>query len=214
MDKMFCDRTEAGSVLAHVLRPLELTDPVVISLPGGGVPVAAQVARALSAPLDLLLVHEIGAPDEPSLAVAAVVDGRRPDIVLDDDAMSLSGATAEYVQELVPEALNDMARRRSRLLGSREFLPLEGRTAVLVDDGGTSHAVLRAALEALRQRGAARLVLAVPVAPADALADLLDGVDDFVCVDQSPSPPTIDSHYANFSPVSDDEVAATLEATA
>lgn len=210
MDKLFADRAEAGSVLAHVLRQLAPPDPVVIALPGGSVPVAAKVAHSLPAPLDLLLGRDIAAPDQPALTVASVFDGARPDIVLDDEAMTESGATAEYVQEMVPEALHDLAQRRQRLLGSRQPLPLEGHTAVLVDDGDTPPATLRAAIEALRQRGPAGVLLAVPVAVPAVVAHLSDCADTFVCMEQLP---TVDAGYTDFSPVSDDDVAATLEST-
>ena len=210
MDKLFADRAEAGSVLAHVLRHLAPPDPVVIALPGGGVPVAAKVAHSLPAPLDLLLGRDIAAPDRPALTVASVFDGAWPDIVLDDEAMTESGATAEYVQEMVPGALHELARRRRRLLGSRRPLPLQGHTAVLVDDGDTPPARLRAAIEALRQHGPAGVVLAVPVAASAAVAHLSDCADTFVCVEQRPA---ASAGYTDFPPISDEDVAATLEST-
>lgn len=206
----FADRAEAGRVLADALKPLRLADPVVIALPRGGVPVAAQIARELGAPLDLLLVRKIGAPLQPELAVAAIVDGDPPDIVQDNALMAMTGASEDYVREVADDEQRENLRRREAYLQGRAPRPLEGRTAVLVDDGIATGTTVRAALRALRRRGPARLVLAVPVAPPEALALLSGEVDDIVCPRRPLNFHAVGVHYDDFHQVDDDEVRAAL----
>ncbi|HEY0856804.1 MAG TPA: phosphoribosyltransferase [Albitalea sp.] len=208
----FADRVEAGRLLGQRLAALALADPVVLALPRGGVPVAAEVARALNAPLDLLLVRKIGAPDQPELAVAAVVDGDHPEIVTDEETLGLSGADDAYVQAKAREALKEIARRRALYLEGRPALPLAGKSVVVVDDGIATGTTVRAALKALRNAGAARLVLAVPVAPPDTVAQLRGEVDDLVCLFQPPYFRAVGVHYGDFHQIEDDEVIALLDA--
>ncbi len=144
----FADRVEAGRLLGQRLAALALVDPVVLALPRGGVPVAAEVARLLNAPLDLLLVRKIGAPDQPELAVAAVVDGDHPEIVTDEETLGMSGASDAYVQAKAREALKEIARRRALYLKGRAPLPLAGKSVVVVDDGIATGTTVRAALKA------------------------------------------------------------------
>jgi len=208
--RVFADRAEAGRVLADELKTLSLADPVVIALPRGGVPVAAEIARALGAPLDLLLVRKIGAPGQPELAIAAIVDGDPPDVVRDEELIALTGASDDYVRQCAREEQRENLRRREAYLHGRALLPLQGRTAVLVDDGIATGTTVRAALRALRRRGPKRLVLAVPVAPPETLARLQCEVDELVC----PSRPllfrAVGVHYEDFHQVDDDEVRAAL----
>lgn len=209
----FADRAEAGRLLAAALVPLRLARPVVIALPRGGVPVAAQVARALRAPLDLVLVRKIGAPGQPELAVAAIVDGEPPRIVRDEETMALTGADEAYVQRAAAEQQRENLRRREAYLHGRAPLPLAARTAVVVDDGIATGTTMRAALVALRERGPARLILAVPVAASDSLARLREVVDDVVCLRQPPDFRAVGAYYADFDQVGDREVAETLART-
>lgn len=206
----FADRRAAGRQLARTLVGMRLADPVVIALPRGGVPVAAEVAAALHAPLDLLLAGKIGAPQQRELAVAALAEGTPEVLVLDNETMEATGATARYVEREAAAVRAEIARRRARYLGGRAPLPLAGRTAVLVDDGIATGTSVRAALRALRQRLPARLVLAVPVAPARALADLTPEVDDIVCLLQPEVFRAVGAHYVDFAQVTDDEVIAAL----
>jgi putative phosphoribosyl transferase len=182
----------------------------VIALPRGGVPVAAEVAAALHAPLDLLLAGKIGAPQQPELAVAALAEGPPETLVLDDETMQATGATAMYVERGAAVVRAEIARRRMRYLGGRAPLPLAGRTAVLVDDGIATGTSVRAALRALRQRQPARLVLAVPLAPAGVLAELDSEADEIVCLAQPEPFGAVGAHYADFAQVGDDEVIAAL----
>jgi putative phosphoribosyl transferase len=201
---MFSNRSEAGRLLARRVQAMGLADPVVLALPRGGVPVAVEVARALGAPLDLLLVRKIGAPQQPELAVGAVGEGG--DLFVDRHLMDLTGATDEYVARQSREQLAEIARRRTAYLGGRAPLPLAGRTAVVVDDGIATGATVHAALKALRRRGPASVVLAVPVASREAVAALSADVDELVCLAQPALFRAVGEHYADFDQVSDDEV--------
>jgi len=205
---MFRDRRDAGRQLAAALLPLQLADPVVLALPRGGVPVAAEVARALRAPLDLLLVRKIGAPGQPELAVAAVAEGGA--LAVNEDLVDAAGASREYIDEQAREQTREIERRRALYLGARAALPVLGRSAVVVDDGIATGATVRAAVQLLRQRGPARVVLAVPVAPRDSLDALRPLVDELVCL-QSPSEfHAVGAHYLEFDQVEDREVVELL----
>jgi putative phosphoribosyl transferase len=201
---MFSNRSEAGRLLARRVQAMGLADPVVLALPRGGVPVAVEVARALGAPLDLLLVRKIGAPQQPELAVGAVGEGG--ELFVDRHLMDLTGATDEYVARESREQLAEIARRRTAYLGGRAPLPLAGRTAVVVDDGIATGATVHAALKALRRRRPASVVLAVPVASREAVAALSADVDELVCLAQPALFRAVGEHYADFDQVSDGEV--------
>lgn len=207
---MFEDRVDAGRQLGAALRRLALDQPVVLALPRGGVPVAAQVAAALDAPLDLVLVRKIGAPFQPEYAVAAVVEGDPPHVEVDEQMLDAAGTSREYVQREVPGHLLEIARRRRLYLGGRSPLPLKGRTAVVVDDGIATGTTVRAALRALREREPARVVLAVPLAPAEELPRLRKLADEVVVL-QTPSPfRAVGLHYRDFDQTSDEEVMRLL----
>jgi putative phosphoribosyl transferase len=182
----------------------------VLALPRGGVPVAAEVARALEAPLDLLPVRKIGAPHR-ELAVAAVVEGPQPGIVIDRETLDLTGTSEAYVERGAKEELREIARRRTAYLHDRPPLDVEGTTVIVVDDGIATGTTVRAALLALRRRGPRRLALAVPVAPPDVVEALRADVDDLVCLAQPPYFQAVGVHYADFHQVSDDEVISILD---
>jgi putative phosphoribosyl transferase len=207
---IFANRRAAGRALARVLMRKRFADPVVLGLPRGGVPVAAEIARRLKAPLDLVLVRKIGVPLQPELAAAAVVDGGDAEIVVNDDVMALAGLTRADIAHLAKRELDEIERRRQAYLQGRERVPLEGRTLILVDDGIATGASVRAALAALRRRHPSALVLAVPVAPADTLAVLRHQVDDLVCL-MIPEPfMAIGLHYRDFHQLSDEDVVRAL----
>ena len=213
MNKSFADRTEAGRALAQRLSRMSLPPPIVVlALPRGGVPIGAEVARALNAPLDLLLVRKIGAPWQRELAVAAVVDGQPPDIVLDEETMAATGVDQAYVETEARQELQEIERRRRTYLRGRAPTSVEGATAIVVDDGIATGTTVRAALKALRRRNPARLVLAVPVAPSDTLAALRAEVDEIVCLAEPYPFHAIGLHYGDFHQVGDDEVLAALAA--
>lgn len=215
MSGAFRNRDEAGQALARCLTQMRFDHPpVVLALPRGGVPIGAVVARALGAPLDLLMVRKIGLPWQPELALAAVVDGDRPEIVVDEEVARWAELDPDYIEKQALIELREIDRRRRVYMRGREPVPVEGCTAVVVDDGLATGTCMRAALKALQRRHPARLVLAVPVAPADTLDSLRAEVDDVVCL-YEPSPfHAIGEHYIDFHQVSDDEVLCALAAAA
>ncbi|MDZ4279910.1 MAG: phosphoribosyltransferase [Hydrogenophaga sp.] len=209
----FEDRTHAGRALADELQALNLRGPlVVLALPRGGVPVAAEIARALCAPLDLLLVRKIGAPFQPELAVAAVVEGSPPDVVINEDTAGLPGVDEAWIQAQVPAAVREIERRRSVYLAGHAPLPVEGATVIVVDDGIATGTTLKAALRALRRRHPARLIVAVPVGPHATMAELSDEVDEVVCLLEPRPFRAIGLHYLDFHQLADSEVCAAFDA--
>ena len=211
----FKNRTEAGQRLAERLASERLVAPVVVlALPRGGVPVAAEVARRLAAPLDLLLVRKIGAPWQRELAVAAVVDGDAPEVVVDEGLSAYAGADRAYLERETAAALAEIERRRQVYLQGRQPLSLTGATVVLVDDGIATGTTVRAALKAVRRRGAARIVLAVPVAPHDILMALRSQCDRIICLAEPQPFRAVGLHYLDFHQVEDGEVQAALTAAA
>jgi putative phosphoribosyl transferase len=210
----FASRRAAGQALARVLAGKQLADPVVLALPRGGVPVAAEIARQLKAPLDVVLVRKIGVPLQPELAAAAVVDGGAAEIVTNDDVIAAAGLTRADVERMAKRELAEIERRRQAYLAGRERVPLEGRTLIVVDDGIATGASVRAALAALRRRSPRALILAVPVAPADTVAALRGEVDDVVCLEMPDPFYAIGLYYRDFRQLSDDDVMRALaEAT-
>lgn len=210
----FADRTDAGRQLAQALGKLDLVDPVVLALPRGGVPVAIEVARALKAPLDLVMVRKIGLPGQPEVALAAIVDGARPDLEVNEGIARHAGYNRLDIVKLAEPALAEIARRRAAYLAGCDPVPLRGRTAVIVDDGIATGATIRVALRSVRRQNPARLVLAVPVAPPAALAELVPLADDVICLLRPEQFMAVGAHYADFDQVDDDRVIALLAAAA
>jgi putative phosphoribosyl transferase len=206
----FADRREAGRALAQVLAAKALVAPVVLALPRGGVAVAAEVASALEAPLDIVLVRKIGVPFQPELAVAAVVDGGEPEVVINQDVARLAEVTRAYIDAQARRELKEIARRRDVYLRGRVRVALEGRTVIVVDDGIATGASVRAALKALRRKKPKALILAVPVAPAETIEDLEGEVDEIVCLRTPERFRAIGVHYADFHQMSDEEVIRLL----
>jgi putative phosphoribosyl transferase len=207
----FKDRTDAGRQLAKALVGYKDQQPVVLALPRGGVPVAAEVAATLQAPLDLILVRKVGVPFQPELAMGAVVDGGSPLIVRNDDVIREAGIDEQEFKAVCNVELAEIERRRQRYLGGRARLNVGGRTAIVVDDGVATGATTRAALRATRMRNPKKLVLAVPVAPTDAVAELRSEADDVICLEDHELFGAIGFYYANFRQVLDDEVVGLLK---
>ena len=207
----FKDRIEAGRKLATALAAYRNQHPVVLALPRGGVPVAAEVASALKAPLDLILVRKIGVPTQPELAMGAVVDGGEPIIVRNEDVIGLTGISESDFRVVCDSELTEIERRRQRYLGTRPRAEVTARTAIVVDDGVATGATTRAALQATRRRKPKRLVLAVPVAPTDTLSALRSDADDVVCLEDHEFFGAIGFYYRDFRQVSDEEVIKILE---
>jgi len=178
----FRNRSVAGRKLAQMLAAYKDQQPVVLALPRGGVPVAAEVARAIDAPFDLILVRKIGVPFQPELAMGAVVDGNAPIIVRNEDVIRLSGISESEFKAVCDNELAEIERRRQRYLGSRERADVANQTAIIIDDGIATGATIRAALRATRMRNPKKLILAVPVAPTESLAALREEADEVVCI--------------------------------
>ena len=209
---MFSDRVDAGKRLAGRLAHLRGDDVVVVGLPRGGVPVAAEVARALDAPLDVIVVRKLGVPFQPELGMGALgEDGVK---VLNRDVIEMAGVTDRELAAVEARESAELRRRAERFRAGQERVPLTGRVVVVVDDGVATGSTARAACEVARAHGAARVVLAVPVAPADWTRRLADAADELVCV-ATPSPFFgIGQFYDDFSQTTDDEVVRHLRAAA
>jgi putative phosphoribosyl transferase len=206
----FTDRIDAGRQLAKALASYKDQKPVVLALPRGGVPVAAEIATALEAPLDLVLVRKIGVPFQPELAMGAVVDGKEAVTVRNEDVIALAGISDQEFAKVRDQELAEIERRRKLYLGNRPHPQLEDHTVIVVDDGIATGATTRAGLRALRQRKPRRLVLAVPVAPTDSLRELRREADDVVCLEDYEDFGAIGFFYSDFRQVSDDTVIALL----
>jgi predicted phosphoribosyltransferase len=207
----FKDRTDAGHQLAQALATYHSQMPIIFALPRGGVTVAAEVASALGAPLDLILVRKIGVPQQPELAMGAVVDGGAPLIVRNEDVIGLAKVSETEFKAVCDSELAEIERRRKRYLGDRERVDARGRTAIIIDDGIATGATVRAALRATRLRQPSKLVLAVPVAPVDTVAQLRAEADDVVCLEEHVPFGAIGFYYADFRQVSDRAVIDTLK---
>jgi putative phosphoribosyl transferase len=209
-DALFEDRIDAGTRLAERLAGWRGRDAVVVALPRGGVPVAAEIARAIAAPLDLVLVRKIGAPFQPELAVGAVVDGEEPELVLNEDVVAAVHLPEGYLDAERERHVAEIERRRRVYFAGRERPSLKGRPVILVDDGVATGATARVAVHALRRKMPSRLVLAVPVAAPDTAAALAREVDELVCLATPEHFFAISQFYADFPQTSDEEVTALL----
>lgn len=207
---MFRDRTDAGRRLGSVLAGREYINPVVLGLPRGGVVVAAEVARALRAPLDVLVVRKIGAPRQPEFAIGAVTDGGEPVIVLQPDAVALTGVTDAEAAQLAQQQLALVRERERRYRAGRPVEPIVGRTVIVVDDGIATGATFLAAVECLKARRPGRVVVAAPVASAEAARLLESRADEVVILDLPPRFQAVGQFYSDFGEVTDEDVLAIL----
>jgi predicted phosphoribosyltransferase len=207
----FKNRSDAGRKLAKALAGYKEQQPVILALPRGGVTVATEVAAVLNAPLDLILVRKVGVPFQPELAMGAVVDGGAPIIVRNEDVIRLADIDESEFKRICDSELAEIERRRQRYLGSRQRADVSGRTAIVVDDGIATGATTRAALRATRIRNPEKLVLAVPVAPTDTVAELRSEADEVICIEDHEFFGAIGTYYADFSQVSDETVIDILK---
>jgi len=206
----FADRAEAGRRLADKLMHLKDRQPVVLALPRGGVAVGFEIARALDAPLDIVLVRKIGVPWQPELALGAVTDGASHETFIDRNLATRLDVPESFIEEETVRQLEEIERRRKSYCGGRPALGVGGRTAIVVDDGVATGSTMRVALQAVRRRGPAQLVLAVPVAPPDTLAALREGADEAVCLETPAALGAIGFYYRDFHQMSDEEVTDLL----
>ncbi len=207
---LFTDRTDAGQRLAEALRHLAGEKPVVLGLPRGGVPVAAAVATALGAPLDVIVVRKLGVPYHRELAFGAIGEGGVR--VINDDVVRRGGLNPADIATVERAEHAALVRQAEQFRDDRPRLALEGRTAIVIDDGIATGATASAACQVVRAQGAARVVLAVPVAPADTVAWLRTQVDEVVCLSTPVLFSAVGEWYRDFSQTSDEEVLSLLKA--
>ncbi|MBF0304054.1 MAG: phosphoribosyltransferase [Alphaproteobacteria bacterium] len=207
MPILFEDRTDAGRRLAARLSHLAGRDPVILALPRGGVPVAAEVAEALGAPLELALVRKIGAPWQPELAVGAVVaNGESAEVVLNDDLIRAAAIPETWLSAETARRMEEIERMRSLYLGDRPPVSLHRRDVVVIDDGMATGATMRAVLRAVLRGGPRAVVLAVPVAPPETVAALTPLVAQVIVLAEPDDFQAVGSFYRDFAQVGDDEV--------
>ncbi|MGH9075114.1 MAG: phosphoribosyltransferase [Acidimicrobiales bacterium] len=204
----FKDRGEAGRLLGRRLRPLHLESPLVLGLPRGGVPVAAEVAAQLGAPLDVFVARKVGMPGHEELGVGAVAEGLSQPIL--SPMAGEVGVEPRHLAALAEAARQEVVRRATRYRGGHPLPELAGRDVVLVDDGLATGVTAEAALAALRRRRPNRLVLAVPVCAPEAAARLAGVADDVVCVQAPAEFFAVGLWYENFSQTTDEEVIEAL----
>ncbi len=206
----FRDRNDAGRQLAEKLQHLKERNPVVLALPRGGVPVGFEIAQALEAPLDLVLVRKIGVPWQPELALGAVTDGDDPDVFIDRHLVAELEIPEDYITAETARQIEELERRRLVYRAGRVPLDIAGRAAIVVDDGIATGATMHVALQATRRRNPTWLVLAAPVAAPDTLARLRPEADEVVCVETPAGLGAIGYYYRDFHQVSDAEVTEIL----
>jgi predicted phosphoribosyltransferase len=207
---VFLDRREAAERLAEALRDLAGQDVVVLGIPRGGVEVAAVVAEALGAPLDVVIPRKVGAPGNPELGLGAVAEGVQ---VLDERLIRILGVTPDYLGEEIAAQMEEIRRRQALYRRGRPEVPLHGKVAVVVDDGVATGGTAAAAIRSARSRGASRVVLAVPVAPPEAVRRLGEEADE-VRVLATPEPfYAVGQWYEEFPQVSDQHVIDLLSAS-
>lgn len=206
---IFEDRPQAGTELAGHLKHLREKSPIVLALPRGGVVVAYPVARALEAPLEVIIARKLGAPGHEEFGFGAIGPGGVR--VINESAARYLGLTPADIDRVARRELAEMNRRTQKYQQQRRPVDLAGRTVVLVDDGLATGVTARAAIVAIRQKQPEKIVLAVPVAPAETVQELSPEVDELVCLATPPNFQAIGQWYARFDQVSDDEVLDLLE---
>jgi putative phosphoribosyl transferase len=209
-DMKFADRSDAGRRLAGKLMHFKERRPVILALPRGGVAIGFEIAQALGAPLDIVLVRKIGVPWEPELAVGAVTDGATPETFIDWDLAADLEVPESYLEEERARQLAEIERRRETYCADRPPAEIREHTAIVVDDGIATGATMRVALRAMRSRGPSHLVVAVPVAPPDTLAELSKTADETVCLETPIGLGAIGFYYRDFHQMTDAEVTELL----
>ena len=210
----FRDREDAGRQLAARLINLADERPVVLALPRGGVVVGAQIAAELNAPLDVLVVRKLGAPGRPELAIGAVTLGDGPEVVLNHDVVGALCVDEIYIEQETDRQLAELRRRLEAYRRGRPAVPIAGRIVIVADDGIATGATVRAGLVALSRSNVAKLVLAVPVAPAETIERMREEVDEVICLHTPMIFYAVGAFYTDFSQTTDEEVVALMEAPA
>lgn len=187
------------------------SDPVVLALPRGGVPVGYEIARSLSAPLEVIGVRKIGSPHQPELGVGAIVDGQEPQVLLDESLCASLHLSRADLEPVIEREREEMRRREEAYRGGRAATPVAGRIVIVVDDGVATGSTLRAVIEALRGRRAGRIVVAAPVAAPEALRRLRLLADEVVCLHAPAWFRAVGQFYEDFSATTDEEVVRLLK---
>ena len=209
MMRAFHDRADAGRQLARELERFRAEQPIVLGLPRGGVPVASEIASALGAPIDVIVVRKLGVPSQPELAMGAV--GENGALVVNERVVRLAGVTGTQLAAVERAKSEEVVRRARQFRGSRPALRLDGRTVIVVDDGIATGSTARAALEVARRAGrASRIVLAVPVAAPESLELLAEFADEVVCLQAPRGFFAVGQWYENFTQIPDEEVTTLL----
>ena len=207
---VYTNREAAGQMLARRLMSYAHTNAVVLGIPRGGVPVAKEVADALDAPLDVIVVRKLGAPGQPELGIGAVVDGDHPRAIFSQDIIEHLGVSDEYIGAEIARQLKEVNRRETAYRGGRAKVPLRGKTVIVIDDGIATGSSVRAALRGVRRQKPKRLILAIPVAPAESIEALQSDADEIVCLETPEDFFAVGQFYRDFRQVSDDQVKAIL----
>lgn len=208
---MFRDRPHAGQRLAVELLKYRGSDPLVLALPRGGVPVGYEIARSLSAPLEVIGVRKIGSPHQPELGVGAIVDGQEPQVLLDESLCASLHLSRADLEPVIEREREEMRRREEAYRGGRPATPVAGRIVIVVDDGVATGSTLRAVIEALRGRRAGQIVVAAPVAAPEALRRLQLLADEVICLHAPAWFRAVGQFYENFSATTDEEVVRLLK---
>lgn len=209
MEKFF-DRSEAGKVLAKQLKPFaNKSNVIVLALPRGGVPVAYEIAKALSLPLDVFIVRKLGVPGHEELAMGAIATGNVT--VFNNEILESLNISKTSIDKVIQSEQQELQRRNLTYRDNKPFPPLESKTIILVDDGIATGATMRAAIKALYQQNPKKIVIAVPVAALSTCQEIAELVDQVVCPIQTDDFYAVGMWYENFSQTSDAEVSTLLK---
>ena len=205
---MFRDRIDAAQKLTQSLKEYESLKPIILALPRGGVPIGYEVAQALHAPLDILVVRKVGAPWNPEFGIGALAPGVE---ILDEDSLQTLGLTRSDLEGIIEEETLELNRRIRLYRGHDDFPDIAGKTVILIDDGLATGISTRAAILAIKKMNPSQLILAVPVGPQDTINKLKKLVDTLICLEVPPHFYAVGAFYHDFPQVSDAEVIDLLK---